>query len=100
MIQINDKVRIRKIDKLNLVVEEYRAIVNRKTNQECWEWAWCGYYGDLRSALGGAIKHCEMLLAEQEIKSLQELMTKLDEIDSDAKNAVKGIKLWGGDDET
>lgn len=99
MIQINDKVRIRKIDELNLVVEEYRKVADRKTKQDRWEWKRCGYYGDLRSALGGSIKYCEMLLAEQEIKSLQELMTKLDEIDNDAKNAVKGIKLWGSSNE-
>lgn len=33
--------------------------------------------------------------ASVHLKRMQELMTTLDEIDNDAKNAVKGIKLWG-----
>lgn len=98
MIQINEKIRIRKIDDLNLQVEEYRKVTDRITKRERWEWKWCGYYGDLRSALGGAIKRCEMLLADQDIESLQELMTKLDKIENDAKKAVD-FKLWGDDNE-
>lgn len=93
MIQINDKVRIIKLDERNLQVEEYRKCVDPKTKQESWKWKWVGYYGDLQSAFGGAIKHCGMLLSDQDFQSVQEVIAKLDKIEKDVKSAVNGIKL-------
>ena len=93
MVQINDKVRIIKIDERNLQVEEYRKCIDPKTKQESFKWKWVGYYGDLQSAFGGAIKHCGMLLADQDLKSVQEVIAKLDKIEKEVKSAVKGIKL-------
>ena len=91
MIQINEKLRIRKVDNMNLELEEYRCIVDKKTKAERYDWMWVGYYGDLRSALGGAIKRCAMSLADEDLQGIKAVMERLDKIESDVKNAISKI---------
>jgi hypothetical protein len=86
MIQINEKVRIVRLDKLNLQLEEYRKVVNKK--EERYEWCWVGYYGDLRSAIAGVLKHCSMALVDEEINGCNAVLQRLDEIGTELRNAV------------
>ena len=56
MIYLNDKLRIRKFDEQCLELEVYRKSKSKKTGEESMQWKGCGYYGDLKSALNGALK--------------------------------------------
>lgn len=94
MIQINEKVRIRRLDERNLQLEEYRKIVNPKTKDERYDWVWLGYYGDLRSALNGVVKHCSTILIDEDLKNCKEVIKRLEEI----KNEI--IKTIGATNET
>lgn len=87
MIQITDKIRITKCDKINLQLETLEP-VNKKDGTVAYEWKWNGYYGDLKSAIGGVLKHCLMELATEEIKTLRELIERIDNIDKELKKAV------------
>lgn len=90
MIQINDKIRITKCDKLNLQLEVLEP-VNKKDGTVAYEWKWNGYYGDLKSAINGVLKHCLMELATEDIKTLSELVEHIDEIDKELKKAVERL---------
>ena len=91
MIQINDKIRIVRFDKLNLELQEYRKKVDPKTKNERYDWCRVGYYGDLKSAIGGVLKHCLMELATEDIKTLSELVERIDNIDKELKKAVEKL---------
>ena len=89
MIQINDKIRIVRFDKLNLELQEYRKKVDPKTKNERYDWCRVGYYGDLKSAINGALKYCLMELATEDISTLSELIERIDNIDKELKGAIK-----------
>ena len=88
MIQITDKIRIVRFDKLNLELQEYRKKGDPKTKNERYDWCRVGYYGDLKSAIGGALKYCLMELATEDISTLSELIERIDNIDKELKKAV------------
>ena len=90
MIQITDKIRITKCDKINLQLEVLEP-VNKKDGTVAYEWKWNGYYGDLKSAIGGVLKHCLMELATEDIKTLSELIERIDTIDKELKKAVEKL---------
>ena len=90
MIQINDKIRIVKIDKLNLQLETLEE-VHKKDGTVANEWKWNGYYGDLKSAINGALKYCLMELATEDISTLSELIERIDNIDKELKKAVERL---------
>lgn len=90
MIQINDKIRITKCDKINLQLEVLEP-VNKKDGTVAYEWKWNGYYGDLKSAIGGVLKNCLYWLATEEIKTLSELIERIDNIDKELKKAVEKL---------
>ena len=90
MIQINDKIRIVKIDKLNLQLETLEE-VHKKDGTVANEWKWNGYYGDLKSAINGALKYCLMELATEDITTLSELIEHIDNIDKELKKAVERL---------
>jgi hypothetical protein len=90
MIQITDKIRITRLDKLNLQLETLEE-VNKKDGTAAYEWKWNGYYGDLKSAIGGVLKHCLMELATEDIKTLSELIERIDNIDKELKKAVEKL---------
>jgi hypothetical protein len=87
MIQINDKIRITKCDKINLQLEVLEP-VNKKDGSIANEWKWNGYYGDLKSAINGVLKHCLMELSTEDISTLSELVERIDTIDKELKKAV------------
>lgn len=87
MIQINDKIRITRLDKYSLQIETLEP-VNKKDGTVANEWKWNGYYGDLKSAIGGVLKHCLMELTTEDIKTLSELIERIDNIDKELKKAV------------
>jgi hypothetical protein len=89
MIQINDKIRIVRFDKLNIELQEYRKKVDPKTKTERYDWCRVGYYGDLKSAIGGMLKYCLMQLSTEEISDLSRLIERIDEIDKELKGAIK-----------
>lgn len=84
MIQINDKVRVTRCDKLNLQLEVLEE-VNKKDGTTAKEWKWKGYYSDLQTAVSGALKHCLMLLADEEITDLKQIIKRIDEIGKELK---------------
>ena len=88
MIQITDKIRITRLDEKNLQVEEYRKKVDPKNKTERYAWCRLGYYGDLKSAINGALKYCLMELATEDISTLSELIERIDNIDKELKKAV------------
>lgn len=88
MIQINDKIRIVRFDKLNLELQEYRKKVDPKTKTERYDWCRVGYYGDLKSAINGVLRYCLMELATEDISTLSQLIERIDEIDRELKKAV------------
>jgi hypothetical protein len=92
MIQITDKIRITRLDDKNLQLEEYRKVVNKKTKEERFEWCWLGYYGDLKTAIGGALKYCLALLAKDEISTLSELIERIDNIEKELKGAIENVR--------
>ena len=91
MIQINDKIRIVRFDKLNLELQEYRKKVDPKTKSERYDWCRVGYYGDLKSAINGALRYCLMELATEEISYLSQLIERIDNIDKELKKAVEKL---------
>lgn len=91
MIQINDKIRIARFDKLNIELQEYRKKVDPKTKNERYDWCRVGYYGDLKSAIGGALKYCLMELSTEDITTLSELVERIDNIDNELKKEVERL---------
>ena len=90
MIQITDKIRITRLDKLNLQLEVLEP-VNKKDGSVVNEWKWNGYYGDLKSAIGGVLKYCLMELSTEDITTLSELIERIDNIDKELKKAVEKL---------
>ena len=90
MIQINDKIRITKCDKLNLQLEVLEP-VNKKDGTVAYEWKWNGYYGDLNSAIGGVLKYCTMSLVDEDINDLKKLASRIEEIGEEVKKAVEKL---------
>ena len=92
MIQINEKIRITRLDKLNLQIETLEE-VHKKDGTIGMAWKWHGYYGDLKSAINGVLKHCLMSLVDEEINGLNELSKRIDEIDTGLKKSFIDIKV-------
>lgn len=90
MIYITEKLRIVRLDGLNLQLEELCEVRNKKTSETRYEWKWHGYYGDLRSALMGALNKQLFDLADGEIKKT--LQTAIDEIDKARTQIEKSVK--------
>ena len=90
MIQITDKIRITKCDKINLQLEVLEP-VNKKDGTVAEEWIRKGYYGDFKSAIGGVLKHCLIELASEDITTLSELIERIDTIDKELKKAVERL---------
>ena len=84
MIQINNKIRIVRLDKLNLQLEVLEE-VKKKDGTIALEWKWHGYYGDLKSAISGVFKHCLMSLVDEEINDLKHIIKRIDEIGEELK---------------
>ena len=93
MIYINEKLRIRKIDDRNLQLEEYRK-PNEKSGtikEDTEKWRWCGYYGDLKSALLGALTKQLFDSVENEL-TLKDVISRIDEARADIITAIDKLK--------
>lgn len=92
MLQINDKLRIRRSDDKNLVIEEYNdKIVNPRTKEITSGWQWCGYYGDLKTALNGVLKK-ELMDSVKEELQIKDIITRIEKVENDIKN-MKEIEV-------
>lgn len=87
MLQINDKLRIRKLDDKNLVIEELKTINSEKKGIHD-EWRWCGYYGDLKTALSGVLNKQLFDSVEEELT----IKTIIDKIDDAKYEIIKAMK--------
>ena len=95
MIYISEKVRIVRLDGLNLQLEELAEVRNKKTGETRYEWKWHGYYGDLRSAFMGALNKQLFDIADGETKKTLE--TAVGEIDKARERIVKTLdEIKGG----
>lgn len=96
MLQINEKLRISKLDDKNLQIEQLKEVESKKLGKHK-EWCWCGYYSTLKSALLG-------VLTKQLFDSVDEQTTLIDTINtitkaeneiSDAiKTITKDKEVW------
>ncbi len=93
MIYINNTLRIRRLDDRNLQLEEYRKPSEKsgtiKENTE--KWRWCGYYGDLKSALLGALSK-QLFDSTQNEMTIKEVIAKIDEARAEIVQAIGELK--------
>ena len=87
MFQINDKVRIRKVDEYSLAIEVNRKVKNKKTGEVSMKWAFDGYYGNLQGALLGVLSK-ELFNTTEEKTTLTNIVKK---IDAAKKEIIKAI---------
>lgn len=88
-VYITDKLRITRLDKRCLQLEELKTI-KPKDKPEHNEWVWVGYFGDLRSALHGAYK-TQVLDAVGGSEALEELIKKIEESENNVVKAIEKI---------
>lgn len=86
MLQINDKLRITKVDDKNLQIEQLREIESKKLGKHS-EWCWCGYYGTLQSALLGVLSK-QLFDSVQEKICISDLINKIDKYEQEIINAI------------
>ena len=92
MIYINSTLRIRRLDPRNLQLEEYREAEDcNLTKQKGHKWFLCGYYGDLKSALLGALSKRLFDCAQNEM-TIKEVISKIDEARADIIRAIGELK--------
>ena len=90
MIQINDKLRIVKAYDKNLALEELRDVTNKKSQTTNKQWCWCGWYGDLKTALIGAL-HKQLFDSAEEELEIKGLIERIEKVENNIKN-VKVIE--------
>ena len=88
MIQINDKIRIVRLDENNLQIEEYRKIINSKTKEPRYDWVRIGYYGTLKQAISGVLTRLSTCLVDEDICCCSEILKRLEDIREEMRNAV------------
>ena len=86
MLQINDKLRIIKPDKNNIVIEELRLVTSKK-NGTREEWCWCGYFGSVKAALTAALDKITFDSLEQELE-IKDLIKIIDNAKQTIVNAI------------
>ena len=92
MIYINNTLRIRKLDDgKNLQLEEYREGKDTHKGKASTKWRWCGYYGDLKSALLGALSK-QLFDSAQNEMTIKEVISKIDKARADIIQAIGELK--------
>lgn len=86
MIQINDKLRIVKTDEYNLQLQGYQEIVNPRTKELRYGWVGCGWYGDVKSALIGALKKTLFDLGEGEVVTIKGVIEQIEKTENEIRN--------------
>lgn len=89
MIQINDNLRITRADKINLQLEEQCNVISKATGEVKKVWKVCGYYGNLKEALRGALKRQLLNLTEEDRVELQAVMERIGKAETEIINAIK-----------
>lgn len=87
MIQINNQLRIIKIDDNNLELQQLITVQGKK-NGKHQIWKGCGYYSDLKQSLKAALNKQLFDIADDEI-TLQELIHRIDMAE---QNIIKSIQ--------
>lgn len=85
MIQITEKLRIVKADDKNLALEELKDVTNKKSQTTNKQWCWCGYYGDLKTALLGVLHKALLDSAEEELQ-VKDVIAKIEAVENDIKS--------------
>lgn len=85
MIQITEKLRIVKADDKNLALEELKDVTSKKSQTTNKQWCWCGYYGDLKTALLGVL-HKFLLDSVEEELQIKDVVAKIETVENDIKN--------------
>lgn len=93
MIYINDTLRITKVDELNLQLEHYRSYT-LKDGTVKHGWKRIGYYGDVKTALLGALNKELFDCASNEM-TLKEVLTKIDKTRGEIITAVAKLNSNG-----
>lgn len=91
MIQITEKLRIVKADDKNLALEELRDVTNKKSQTTNKQWCWCGWYGDLKTALIGAL-HKQLFDSAEEELQIKDLIERIEKVE----NYIKNMKVIEG----
>ena len=91
MIYINNNLRISKVDERCLQIERYKVVekkVNgKKTGELLNRWEWCGFYGDIKSALIGIFRKQLFDTADEEL-TLKHLIEKIDKAENNILQAT------------
>lgn len=87
MIYINSNLRIRKLDEQCLCVEQYAKSFNKKTKEDVTLWKFCGYYGDIQSAIRGILKKQLFDTADEEI-TLKDLVSRIENAERNIMRAA------------
>lgn len=93
MITLLPTIRIRRFDTRNLVVEHYRLTEERSTKKYEYKWKTFGYYGNLQSALKGAID-LALLEYPKDAGDVQSLKEYVEGLYKAIDNLPKGDALW------
>ena len=91
MIYINSTLRINQLDKYNLQLEEYKEGKDAPLGKATIKWRRVGYYGDLKSALLGALSKQLFDCAKNEM-TIKEVIAKIDEARAEIVQAVQGME--------
>lgn len=89
MIQLNDKIRIVRLDSNNVQIEEYRKVIHPSTKEERYNWVGNGYYGSFSSAISGVLRKYTTSLTEEDIKGCNAILERIEEIRNELMNAIK-----------
>ncbi|MBQ9728200.1 MAG: hypothetical protein IJV85_01245 [Clostridia bacterium] len=93
MIYINNTLRIRRLDPNCLQLEEYRKPDEKSgtTKDNAAKWRRCGYYGDIKTALLGALSKQLFDCAKNEM-TIKEVIAKIDEARAEIIQAIGELK--------
>lgn len=87
MIRIGDNARIRRADERNFALEEKRELYCPRTKKTRVGWVHVGWFGNVKAALQGALKHLSNELADGEDVTIKEVLGRLDGIEQAILNA-------------
>ena len=91
MIQITEKLRIVQADDKNLALEELKDVTSKKSQTTNKQWCWCGWYGDLKTALLGAL-HKQLFDSAEEELEIKGLIERIEKVE----NYIKNMKVIEG----
>lgn len=83
--------RISRVDDKCLQLETYVPVTSKKTKETKTQWRWCGYYGDVKSALLGALRKELFLEAGADI-SIRKLVERIESAERNIIRAIEGMK--------